>query len=109
MCVFQKTKQLMSFESGNSSSVLSNLQKQKEKEKLYDLVKLKMDEYNQIIQHAPTGRKSDLEQYAQMASKSTGSVNEASEEDNQSSSDRSRETEINIFEKELEKPLIEMK
>ena len=109
MCVFQKTKQLMSFESCKSSSVLSNLQKQKEKEKLYDLVKLKMDEYNQIMQHAPTGRKSDLEQLAQVASKSTGSVDEASEEDNQSSSDRSRETHINIFEKELEKPLIEMK
>ena len=61
------------------------------------------------MQHAPNGRKSDLENLAQVASKSNGSVNEASEEDNQSSSDRSRETNINIFEKELEKPLIEMK
>ena len=63
-----------------------------------------MDEYNQVMQHAPKGRKSDLEKLAQMASKSTGSVNEASEEDNQSSSD-----DINIFEKELEKPLVEKK
>ena len=61
------------------------------------------------MQHAPNGRKSDLENLAQVASKSNGSVNEASEEDNQSSSDRSGKTHINIFEQGLEKPLIEMK